>query len=79
MPEGTSIRTSHECAVPGCERLIALDRLMCLQHWARLPLRLKRDVWGTYRKGQELDGEISREYLDAVNAAVAYITSGGWR
>jgi hypothetical protein len=43
---------------------------MCLSHWRLVPKDLQRQVWLTYRKGQELDKSPSRKYLAAADAAI---------
>jgi hypothetical protein len=43
---------------------------MCKAHWFALPRSIRREVWRTYRKGQEVDKAPSREYLAAARAAL---------
>ncbi len=44
--------------------------LMCPRHWRLVPALIQRRVWTSYRDGQELDGNLSEEYLAAARAAV---------
>jgi len=44
--------------------------LMCLPHWRLVPADLQREVYRTYRKGQEVDKQPSAEYLVAQRAAI---------
>lgn len=43
---------------------------MCLRHWRMVPVELQRAVWATYRPGQEVNKQPSREYLEAARAAI---------
>jgi hypothetical protein len=43
---------------------------MCYPHWMAVPRLLQREVWRTYRKGQERDQRPSAEYCAAAKAAV---------
>jgi hypothetical protein len=61
---------SHRCHARGCTRDVDPSLLMCLSHWRLVPKDLQRQVWLTYRKGQELDKSPSRKYLAAADAAI---------
>ena len=37
------------CPVPGCTRTAGQGKLMCWTHWRRVPGRLQRAVYRTYR------------------------------
>lgn len=37
-----------------------------MTHWAMVPRRLQRELWATYRPGQEDDKDPTAEYLRAV-------------
>ena len=63
----------HSCAATGCQAQIPRKLLMCRPHWASVPRALKRSVWDSYRPGQELDGEISADYLRAMAQAFAAV------
>ena len=43
---------------------------MCLAHWRLVPARLQREVWRHYRKGQEIDKQPTRAYMEAQRAAI---------
>jgi hypothetical protein len=43
---------------------------MCRSHWFALPRSIRREVWRTYRKGQEIDKNPSPEYLAAARSAL---------
>lgn len=43
---------------------------MCSRHWRMVPKKLQREVWRTYRPGQEITKTPSAEYLKAADAAV---------
>lgn len=66
----------HKCHVPGCERHVDPARLMCGMHWRLVPRALQREVWRTYRPGQEKDKNPSREYLAAATAAIEAVSNG---
>lgn len=61
---------SHLCHAVACERPCPPALLMCAQHWRLVPLELQREVWRTYRPGQERDKSPSRAYLVALKRAV---------
>jgi len=46
---------------------------MCKPHWYMVPKPLRKEVWRTYRKGQEVTKDPSREYLAAAKAAIAAV------
>ena len=45
----------------------------CRVHWFKLPARIRKDIWDTYRPGQEIDKEPSQAYRDAARAAQDWI------
>lgn len=61
---------SHKCHAIGCEKEVPPHLLMCFPHWQRVPKRLQRDVWATYRAGQEVDKKPTNEYLEAAARAI---------
>lgn len=61
---------AHTCHAEGCRAEVPPRLLMCLRHWRMVPVRLQREVWRTYRKGQEIDKCPSEDYLVAQRAAV---------
>lgn len=61
---------SHLCHAVACERPCPPALLMCAAHWRLVPVELQREVWRTYRPGQERDKSPSRAYLLALKQAV---------
>jgi hypothetical protein len=59
----------HRCFWPDCPRQVPVKLLMCGQHWKTLPRAIRHRIWSTYRRGQEQDLRVSREYIGAVRAA----------
>ena len=49
--------------------------LACRPHWFQLPQFIRREIWGTYRKGQEVDKRPSRAYLAAFQKAEDFWTA----
>jgi len=68
MPE----TKTHTCYAPRCRKTISVRLLMCKPHWNRLPSRLKRPIWKHYRDGQEITGNPSRAYVEAIRAAANF-------
>jgi hypothetical protein len=46
---------------------------MCPKHWKKVPRKLRLRIWGTYRPGQEVDHDLSREYVHVVRLAVVAV------
>lgn len=65
----------HHCHWPGCDKQVPPAMWGCKAHWFRLPKTLRDRIWATYRPGQEVDMNPSREYLDAANAVQEWIAS----
>lgn len=64
---------SHHCHWPGCQRQVPPAMWGCRQHWFALPSSIRRDIWATYRPGQEIAGDPSEEYMRAASAARLWI------
>lgn len=60
----------HTCHADGCEEPVPEWKLMCQPHWRMVPKRFKDAVWATYRRGQEIDKNPTREYLLAARGAI---------
>jgi hypothetical protein len=60
---------SDRCPVIGCRCQIDLARLMCRDHWYRLPKHLRDRIWATWRSGE---GASSPEHQQTVLAAIRY-------
>lgn len=65
----------HTCHALGCRVAVPPRMLMCLTHWRMVPQALQRQVWATYRRGQEQDKQPSSAYLAAVKAAIAAVAT----
>lgn len=63
----------HTCHWIGCERQVPPAMWGCRQHWFALPKTIRDAIWRSYRAGQEEDGKVSKEYIDAANAAQDWI------
>lgn len=63
----------HYCHAYACKEQIPPSRFMCFRHWRQLPKAMQRDVWATYRPGQEIDKQPSAEYLAATRRAILFI------
>lgn len=59
----------HTCHLDICQTAVPPSRLFCRPHWFMVPKPLRDNVWATYRPGQEIDKQPSREYMDAQQAA----------
>lgn len=47
--------------------------LMCKKHWFQLPPAYHAEIKKHYRAGQERDKKPSKEYIEAVNKARAFL------
>lgn len=65
--------TTHTCHALGCRAFVAPKLLMCGKHWRMVPPEIQRQVWATYRSGQEVDKNPSFEYIQAQKRAVAAV------
>lgn len=66
------------CDVPGCPRLVAWERLLCLPHWRRVPGPLQRAVWRAWATRQALPGDAAAiaAHVEAKRAAIAAVIGG---
>lgn len=72
---------NHTCHWPGCARQVPPAMWGCRTHWFRLPAAIRSAIFRAYQIGQENtsllggDGQVhpSRAYVDAANAAQAWI------
>ena len=53
--------------------------LFCRPHWRITPYKLKRWVWATYRRGQEIDKRPSEEYMRAQRAAIRAVENAEFK
>ena len=67
------------CQAVGCTATIEGWRLMCREHWAKVPPHLQTAVWASYQPGQEKAGgpRPSGEYLEAARCAIAAVATVG--
>lgn len=64
----------HRCSVPGCQRTVPLDKLMCWSHWHCVPGFLRRKVYAVWWQYQ--DGHVGVDVLRDVQAeATLAVTS----
>lgn len=63
-------RVAHLCHARGCSTAVDPRLLMCAPHWRLVPRALQLAVWRSYRRGQELRKDPSREYVEAARAAI---------
>jgi hypothetical protein len=63
----------HMCHWPDCVQEVPPRLFMCRPHWFTLPLALRREIWRTYRPGQEITKDPSPEYRAAAHAALDWI------
>lgn len=61
---------SHHCIMSNCAQEIPANRLMCRPHWKMVPQELQRAVWKHYRPGQEVDRNLSCDYMIAAKRAI---------
>ena len=63
----------HYCHVPGCEREVKREKLMCPHHWAMVPNDIQDAVYASYRPGQCDSGRPSVEWLKAARHAITAV------
>ena len=68
--KGAATFGDHHCHARDCNTSVPPKLFMCRKHWYMVPKRLRDRIWATYRPGQEVDKEPSREYLNAAMEAV---------
>lgn len=65
--------SKHHCHWPGCNRAVPPAMWGCKAHWFRLPMALRSLIWRTYKPGQEITKEPSREYVEAARKVQEWI------
>ena len=65
--------SDHTCHWPGCNKPVPPKMWGCSHHWFRIPLRLRNQIWATYRPGQEISKTPSSEYLVAAREVQDWI------
>lgn len=63
----------HTCHWPGCTKQVPPALWGCKPHWKALPTRLQNRIWAAYRPGQEIDRDVSADYLAAARAVQDWI------
>lgn len=67
---------THTCPIDGCTSRLAYEVLMCRDHWAMVPLELRRKVahtWGAANKGRASWLEYLEVRQSAIDAVVAQL------
>ena len=54
---------NHICHWPNCEKQVPPAMWGCREHWFKLPLGARREIWKNYIIGQEKTLTPSKEYL----------------
>lgn len=65
----------HLCHAKGCQVAVPPARFMCWRHWHQVPEALRKQIWITYRRGQEIDKRPSASYLAAAAAAIEAVAN----
>lgn len=65
----------HSCRATGCQHVISIRMLMCMDHWRMVPLPMRREVLAAWRERrlQPLDPAAIARHQKAVAAAVAAV------
>jgi hypothetical protein len=71
----TQAHGNHHCHWPGCTRKVAPALWGCREHWYRLPTALRREIWSTFRPGQEESKTPSKAYVEAALKVRSWIES----
>jgi len=66
---------AHDCHWPGCTAQVPPARWGCRRHWYALPPHLRARIWRTYRPGQERDGRVTADYVEAARAVQDWIAA----
>ena len=67
LPDG------HRCHARGCTVRVPPEMLFCKRDWFRVPLKIRRAVWASYRPGQCDDMDPSESWHEAADAAIGYV------
>jgi len=65
--------SEHTCHAIGCDTPVPPRLFMCRKHWRMVPEDMQARIWATYRRGQEVDKQPSRAYLDATHDARLHV------
>lgn len=67
----------HHCHWVGCQAKVKPAMWGCRDHWYKLPRMIRARIWAEYRPGQEKTKRPSPAYVEAVQAAEAWIIESG--
>ena len=59
----------HQCHWPGCKKEVPPKLWGCSEHWFKLPRAIRRKIWATYKPGQEIRKDPSKNYLKVADEA----------
>ena len=65
----------HTCHWPTCTVEVPPRMWGCKRHWMMLPADIRKEIWRTYRKGQEIDKRPSMAYIAAADKAHRFALS----
>lgn len=65
----------HDCHWPGCGKKVPPAMWGCTGHWKALPGNLRREIWLTYRVGQEVNGRPSAAYVEVARKVQDWIAT----
>jgi hypothetical protein len=68
-------REMHNCHADNCKRFVPSNLFMCGQHWKKVSQKTQQLIWKTYRTGQEIDKNPSKEWLEASRLARAEVSA----
>lgn len=68
---------THHCHWTGCDKQVPPAMWGCKAHWMRLPATIRREIWLTYKIGQEVNMTPSQAYLNAAAKAEKWINENG--
>lgn len=63
----------HTCHWIGCRKEVPESMWGCTPHWFALPAMIRRNIWASYRPGQEIAKDPSRAYVKAAMEARKWI------
>lgn len=54
---------AHKCHWPACNEEVPPKLWGCKKHWFKLPKKLRKRIWATYKPGQEITKTPSNNYM----------------
>ena len=58
---------THPCPIQGCEKTVAFAKLMCWDHWATVPVKIRSNVYTSWNDGRPLPDH-ARHCQDAIDS-----------